>query len=154
MNKKLLLTCLLSFVTIVCFAQSDKKLSSLISSGNKVFIEINDINKNTDGAYDSFKRHLESDEWSRWDLVQSAEEANFVCRLNIEKKGFNIMSATSSGARVRVVTEILTPLGDSIWKSKRQQGNVSIYTGGDALSDAMRKVIRRSLTVELYGEKK
>lgn len=49
--------------------------------------------------------------------------------------------------------EIITPEGKSIWKSKRQQGNVSIYTGGDALSDAMRKVIRRSLKMELYGEK-
>ena len=62
------------------------------------------------------------------------------------------MSFTSMGARVRVNVEIITPDGKSVWKSKRQQGNVSVYTGGDALSDAMRKVIRRSLKVELYGE--
>lgn len=145
---------LLLFVSLFCILQAQNKpaVKDLIMKGNSVFIEINDINKNTDGAYEAFKKHLLSEEWNRWTLVDSKEKADFVCRLNIEKKGFNMMSATSMGARVRVITEILDNKGGSVWKSKRQQGNVSIYTGGDALSDAMRKVIRRSLTEELYGE--
>ena len=134
-------------------AQENKKIQELIATGNSVFIEVVDINKNTNGAYDSFKKHLLDEEWNRWVLVDSVKQANFICRLNIEKKGFNFFSAKSMGARVRVITEILTPEGKSVWKSKLQQGNVSAYTGGDALSDAMRKVIRRSLTKELYREK-
>ena len=134
-------------------AQELSSVKDLIKDGNLVFIEVVDVNQNTPEAYDSFRRHLMGKEWNRWVLVDSKAQADFVCRLNIEKKGFNIMSATSSGARVRVITEILTKDGKSIWKSKRQQGNVSLYTGGDALSDAMRKVIRRSLKIELYGEK-
>lgn len=128
-------------------------VDALISSGNKVFIEVNDINKNTDGACDSFKKHLQSSEWNRWELVDEKSDANFVCRLNVEKLGFNIMSARSYGARVRVTTEVLTIDGVSVWKSKKQQGNVSEFTKFDALSDAMRKVIRRSLPKELYNEK-
>lgn len=149
-NVYLLLTTLAFCFPSALNAQSAQEL---ISKGNSVYIEINDIKKNTGGAYDSFKRHLLSDEWNRWNLVDSKEEADYICRLNIDKKGLNVMSMTSSGARVRVIAEILTPDGKSVWKSKRQQGNVSVFTGGDALSDAMRKVIRRSLKVELYGEK-
>ncbi|MEG1587957.1 MAG: hypothetical protein RSB32_01895 [Mucinivorans sp.] len=130
-----------------------QNVKELLSKGNDVFIEVVDKNKNTDGAYESFKRHLLGEEWNRWVLVENKDAANFICRLVIEKKGFNVMSFTSYGARVRTVVEIVTPEGKSIWKSKRQQGNVTLYTGGDALSDAMRKVIRRSLKVELYGEK-
>ncbi|MFR9651513.1 MAG: hypothetical protein SNG35_05765 [Rikenellaceae bacterium] len=144
---------MLSLITFVSFAQKSKDVTALISSGNRVFIEINDVKGNTDGAYDSFVRHLNSNEWGRWDLVENVGDANFVCRLNIDKKGFNIASCTSYGARVQVITEILTTDGRSVWKSKKQQGNVSVYTGGDALSDAMRKVIRRSLQQELYGKK-
>lgn len=133
-------------------AQDLSEVKELLSNGNEVFVEVVDKNKNTDGAYESFKKHLLGEEWNRWVLVENKEAANFICRLVIEKKGFNMMSFNSYGARVRTVVEIITPEGKSIWKSKRQQGNVSIYTGGDALSDAMRKVIRRSLKVELYGE--
>ena len=104
-------------------------------------------------AYESFKKHLLGDEWNRWNLVDNKNDANFICRLVIDKKGFNIMSAKSMGARVRVVTQILNKDGVCVWKSKSQQGNVSVYTAGDALSDAMRKVIRRSIKEELYGEK-
>lgn len=147
----LLLFCLSLFALQ---AQKNAPAKELIATGNSVYIEVNDINKNTTGAYEAFKKHLLGSEWNRWTLVENKEQANFICRLNIEKKGMNLLSAASMGARVRVITEILKPDGTSVWKSKRQQGNVSPYTGGDALSDAMRKVIRRSLKVELYGEKK
>ena len=140
--------CSFLFITQTVFAQSVKEL---INSGNAVFIEINDINNNTDGAYESFKKHLLGEEWNRWTLVDSKEDANFICRLNIEKKGFSMLS-TSYGARVVVITEILTTDNRSVWKSKKQQGNGSVYTAGNALADAMRKVIRRSLTKELYRE--
>ncbi len=135
-------------------AQAQRKaVDALISSGNKVFIEVNDIKKNADGAYDLFKNYLLSDEWNRWELVDEKSDANFVCRINVEKLGYNIMSVRSYGARVRVITEVLTIDGVSVWKSKKQQGNVSEFTKFDALSDAMRKVVRRSLPKELYNEK-
>lgn len=140
----------LSFILNATYAQSVKEL---IDSGNSVFIEVVDKKDNTKGAYDSFIHHLKGEEWNRWNIVESKDKADFICKLNIDKKGFNIMSFTSMGARVRVVTEILNKDGKSVWKSKQQQGNVSAYTGGDALSDAMRKVIRRSLKQELYGER-
>lgn len=152
MKKIYLLLILISSITTLQ-AQNLTAFKELLSNGNQVFIEVVDKNKNTNGALESFKKHLLGEEWNRWVLVDNKEEANFICRLLIEKKGFNLMSFTSMGARVRTVVEILTPEGKSVWESKRQQGNVSVYTGGDALSDAMRKVIRRSLKVELYGEK-
>lgn len=128
-------------------------VKDVIAKGNSVFIEINDINNNTPGALDVFKSYLASDIWGKWNVVDSKEEADFVCRLNIEKKGMNVMSATSMGARIRVITEIQTKDGVSLWKSKRQQGNATVYTGMDALGDAMRKAIKRSIKVELYKEK-
>ena len=152
MRKLYLLITLSILIVTNLNAQKIEDIQDLIASGNSVFIEVVDINKNTDGAYDSFVKHLLGEEWNRWVLVKSQDQADFICRLNIEKKGFNFFSFTSMGARVRVITEILTPDSKQVWKSKRQQGNVSPYTGGDALSDAMRKTIRRSLKEELYGE--
>ncbi len=147
--------CLLFFMAIffTLNGQNSASVKDVIAKGNSVFIEINDINKNTPGALDVFKSYLDSDMWGKWNVVNSKEEADFVCRLNIEKKGMNVMSATSMGARVRVITEILTKDGVSVWKSKKQQGNATIYTGMDALADAMRKAIKRSIKVELYKEK-
>lgn len=151
MKKIYLLLILISSITTLQ-AQNLTAFKELLSNGNQVFIEVVDKNKNTNGALESFKKHLLGEEWNRWVLVDNKEGANFICRLIVEKKGFNLMSFTSYGARVRTVVEVLDLEGKSVWKSKRQQGNVSIYTGGDALSDAMRKVIRRSLKVELYEE--
>lgn len=81
-------------------AQGLSNVKELLSKGNEVFVEVVDKNKNTDGAYESFKSHLLGDEWNRWVLVENKESANFICRLIIEKKGFNLMSFTSYGARV------------------------------------------------------
>ena len=153
--KKIYLLIVMSLILITSVgAQGNENTKKLIASGNSVFIEVVDTKNNTAGAYDSFKKHLLGEEWNRWVLVDSKDKANFICRITINKKGFNFFSFTSIGARVRVITEILTPDGKSVWKSKRQQGNVSTFTKGDALSDAMRKIIRRSLTEELYGETK
>ena len=64
--KKILITLL----TILLFNSTNyaQNVKDLINSGNSVFIEVIDTKGNTDGAYESFKKHLLSDEWNRWNL--------------------------------------------------------------------------------------
>lgn len=95
--------------------------------------------------------------WNRWTLVEKKESADFILKVSVEKKGVNLLSMASDGARIRVITEVCNLKGQSLWKSKRYQGNASIFTGFSALDDAMRKMIRRALGDELLkkcGEKK
>lgn len=148
--KKLFLL-LISIFSIVSTYANDDNVQELIAKGNKVYAELVDVKDNIKGAEEMFIEYLNSDEWGKWELVENKEDADFVCKLTLLKKGSGF--SLSYGARVEGYVEILTTDDQVVWKSKKQMGNTNEFTGFNALKDVMRKVMRRSLTKELYGLK-
>lgn len=143
--------CVLAFLGILLglniFAQKNKDIVTLLSSGNNVFVEVVDLTQSIDNEVEIFTKYLNGPEWGFWNIVDSKDDSNFICRLTLEKKGANM---NSLGARIVAIVEIYNVSGEKVWVCKKQTGNSSQFTGFNAMPDAMRKVIRRSLTVELY----
>ncbi len=127
-------------------------LKELVAEGNKAYVELVDVKKNIPEAQEAIHNILVGEEWNRWQLVDSKEEADFILKVSVEKKGVNLLSLASDGARVRVIAEVSDLNGKRLWKSKRYQGNASIFTGFSALDDAMRKLVRRALKKGLLEE--
>lgn len=121
----------------------------MVAEGNKAYVEFVDVKKNIPEAQNAINTALTGEEWNRWTLVEKKELADFILKVSVEKKGVNLLSMASDGARIRVITEVCNLKGQSLWKSKRYQGNASIFTGFAALDDAMRKMVRRALGDEL-----
>ena len=145
MIKQILLFALCLFSTLFTYA-NDNAVNELMSQGNKVFIEVVNNKKNIDGGYDSFIEHLSAEEWNKWDLVETKDNANFICRLTLTKR--KVMGSV----RVDAIASILTIDGTEVWVSEKHTGMATLFTGFDALSDAMRKIIRRALSDELCEE--
>ena len=154
--KRTIFTIILLNLAYLINAQ-EKTLKELIAEGNKAYVEFIDVKKNIPEAQNAINTALKGEEWNRWTLVEKKESAEFILKVSVDKKGVNLLSMASDGARIRVITEVCNLKGQSLWKSKRYQGNASIFTGFSALDDAMRKMIRRALGDELLkkcGEKK
>ncbi|MDL2320644.1 hypothetical protein LJC45_05890 [Alistipes sp. OttesenSCG-928-B03] len=148
------LVLLLTFA-LLCSASgvSAQNINEITAKGKKAYLEIKILKGEISDARTRAYEHLTGDEWNEWEMVDSPEESDFTIRLVFEKKGMNIMSMRSMGARVRVTAEIADREGKVLWRSKQYQGNVSEFTGFNALSDAMRKIVRRALRDELRGWK-
>lgn len=148
-------TFLILFITLCCslsmWAQ-EKSLKDLVTKGNKVYIEFVDVKKNIPEAEKAIETALLGEEWNLWSLVSTKDEADFTLKVSVEKKGMNILSMASDGARVRVIAEVQNLENKTLWKSKQYQGNASIFTGFSAIDDAMRKLIRRALNDELMSK--
>lgn len=148
-------TVLVLFITLCCslsiWAQ-EKSLKDLVAKGNKVYVEFVDVKKNIPEAEKAIEQALLGEEWNLWSLVNTKNEADFTLKVSVEKKGMNILSMTSDGARVRVIAEVQNLENKTLWKSKRYQGNASMFTGFSAIDDAMRKLIRRALNDELMSK--
>ena len=127
----------------------EKNLKALVADGNKAYVDFVDVKGNIPQAKEAIVKALQGAEWNRWQLVDAKENADFILKVSVEKKGMNIMSMTSDGARIRVITEVMSIDGKPLWKSKEYQGNASMFTGYAALEDAMRKMVRRALGDEL-----
>lgn len=150
MKKKLLFICAF-FMTTVTLAQNSKDVTALISSGNNVFIEIIDKKENIENEDKVFRNYLDdSSEWGRWVVVESKDEADFMCRLTLEKKGSGF--SLSLGARVAAFIEIINKEGKVVWKSKTYTGQSNEFTGFNSLADAMRKIVRKAIKKDLYNE--
>lgn len=146
--KKIIFILLSLCLTYTMNAQ-EKKLKELVAEGNKAYVEFIDVKKNIPEAKDAINNILQGEEWNRWTLVDKEDQADFILKVSVEKKGMNILSMASDGARIRVTAEICNMKHKSLWKSKRYQGNASMFTGFAALDDAMRKLVRRALGEEL-----
>ncbi|MFT4024134.1 MAG: hypothetical protein QM664_10170 [Flavihumibacter sp.] len=127
----------------------EKSLKELVAKGNKAYVEFVDVKHNIPEAKEAINKALLGPEWNYWELVDAKDKADFILKVSVEKKGMNIMSMTSDGARIRVTTQVLSPNEKPLWKSKEYQGNASMFTGFAALEDAMRKMVRRALGEEL-----
>ncbi len=129
-------------------AKVSEEVKVLISSGNSVYVEVIDVNNSIDDEYNIFLEYLNGDEWTKWNITESKDSANYTCRLTLEKKkaGFSM----SYGARVAAYIEILDTNEKLVWISEVQTGNSNEFTGFNAMADAMRKTIRRSLKEQLY----
>ncbi len=150
--KKIFLTAIVITTSLISLLAQDVK--DVISKGNNVYIEVIDIRDNIkEDEHKVFVDHLmDKEEWNRWNIVDSKEKANFICKLSLEKRGSSKSGILSAGSWVNAIAEILTVNGDKVWESKKHRGNSSEFTGFNALNDAMRKIVRRALTKELYGE--
>lgn len=146
--KKIFLLLITVFSVTFTYANTEN-VEELIAKGNKVFVEVIDVKNNIKEEQEMFVEYLNGDEWGKWDLVENKEDADFVCKLTLEKKGAGV--SFSVGARVEGYVEICTVDDKNVWTSKKQKGNTNEFTGYNALKDIMRKVIRRSLTKELYA---
>lgn len=124
------------------------ELKALLTSGNKVHIEVIDIKDDINGEYEYFVRHLkDKEEWGRWNIVEESTDADFTCRLTLNNKMY-----MGNGGSIHAYIEIINNKGDVVWKSKVQKGRASAFTGFNAHGDAMRKIIRRAIKEELYNE--
>lgn len=146
--KKLLILFFATILSLNMVAQ-ERLLKDLVAEGNKAYIDFVDVKNNIPEAKESINNILLSKEWNRWALVDSKDKADFILKVFVEKKGMNILSMASDGARIRIIAEIYNIENKSLWKSKRYQGNASLFTGFAALDDAMRKLVRRALSDEL-----
>lgn len=146
--KKLLILFFATILSLNMVAQ-ERLLKDLVAEGNKAYIDFVDVKNNIPEAKESINNILLSKEWNRWALVDSKDKADFILKVSVEKKGMNILSMASDGARIRIIAEIYNIENKSLWKSKRYQGNASLFTGFAALDDAMRKLVRRALSDEL-----
>lgn len=146
--KKLIL-CLIICCCYLTMSAQGKSLKELVSPESKAYIEFIDVKKNIPEAKEAINKALQGEEWNHWTLTESKEDATFILKVSVEKKGMNPLSFASDGARVRVIAEILDMENKTLWKSKRYQGNASVFTGFSALDDAMRKLVRRALGEEL-----
>ncbi len=147
---------LIFFLLFVCVSwrltAQEKSLQELVAKGNKAYVEFVDVKHNIPEAKDAINKALLGPEWNYWELVDSKDKADFILKVSVEKKGMNIMSMTSDGARIRVIAQVLSVNEKSLWKSKQYQGNASMFTGYAALEDAMRKMVRRALGEELMKQ--
>lgn len=145
------ITFLLLFFCITSIANA-QNLQDIVAQGKKAYIAFVDVKNNIPEAKSAIKNALLGNEWNRWIIVDSLENANFILKVLVEKKGMNIMSFKSSGARIRIRVEVLTLDNKKLWSSKLYQGNASLYTGFSALEDATNKMIRRALSDELLKQ--
>jgi len=129
---------------------AQNNLGKLTAEGNKAFVELVDVNRNVPEAKAAINKALLGDDWNRWKLVSEKDSADFILKVSVEKKGWSLLSS-SDGARVVVFAEVLNLNGISLWKSKRYQGNAKLITGYSALSDAIRKLVRKALYVEMMN---
>lgn len=137
----------------ICFSicmNAQNNLGKLTAEGNKAFVELVDVNRNVPEAKAAINKALLGDDWNRWKLVSEKDSADFILKVSVEKKGWSLLSS-SDGARVVVFAEVLNLNGISLWKSKRYQGNAKLITGYSALSDAIRKLVRKALYVEMMN---
>lgn len=146
---KIFLTLFLTVCLSLNIAAQEKSLKELVANGNKAYVEFVDVKNNIPEAKEAINKALLGEEWNQWILSESKEDADFILKVSVEKKGMNLLSMASDGARIRVIAEVLSLNGKTLWKSKRYQGNASMFTGFAALDDAMRKLVRRALSDEL-----
>ena len=148
--KKLFLLFILHLFSILFLYANNSDVKQLISQGNNVFVKVVDTNNDIDDEHNIFIKMLNSDEWNRWNLVDKNEDADFVCTLILKKKGAGF--SMSDGKRVDAYLVISSVDGDEVWKSDKYTGNANMFTGFNSLTDAMRKIVRRALTDELYDK--
>lgn len=145
---KKLMTTLTAVLCCFIFATAQNTtLGELTADGNKVYVEFIDVRNNIGDGAKPFVAALKGPEWNRWQVVDDKAEADFVLRIRVEKKGAGV--SLSIGARMFTTVAILTPDGRELWHSKLQKGRTTEFTGFNAQEDAARKVVRRSLSVEL-----
>lgn len=145
---KKLLTTLTALLCCFLFATAQNtELGQLTADGNKVYVEFIDVRNNIGDGAKPFVAALKGPEWNRWQVVDDKSEADFVLRIRVEKKGAGM--SLSIGARMFTTVAVLTPDGRELWQSKLQKGRTTEFTGFNAQEDAARKVVRRSLGVEL-----
>lgn len=145
---KKLLTTLTALLCCFLFATAQNaELGELTADGNKVYVEFIDVRNNIGDGAKPFVAALKGPEWNRWQVVDDKAEADFVLRIRVEKKGAGM--SLSIGARMFTTVAVLTTEGRELWQSKLQKGRTTEFTGFNAQEDAARKVVRRSLGVEL-----
>ena len=65
-------------------------LKELVAEGNKAYVEFVDVKKNIPEAQEAIHNILVGEEWNRWQLVDSKEEADFILKVSVEKKGLPV----------------------------------------------------------------
>lgn len=140
----------LLFTALICsfhmYAQ-ELTLAELTAPGKRVFVEFIDVNKNIQDGSAPILNALQGPECNRWTVVSERSEADFILRINMDKKGPGL--SNSWGARMFMTPSILSLDGQELWRGKIQKGNANGFTGFNSQEDVARKLVRRSLGEEL-----
>jgi hypothetical protein len=136
---------LILFLLLVSVLVNATDLTNLTDTSS-VYVEVEEIgDKEIEYAETDLYDILQSDEWGKWILADTKEDAEFILKVTLEKKG-----NWFSGVKVFLVGELFDSDSNLLWKSSKFKGNVTAFTGYNALGDVLRKFVRRGLKKELF----
>ena len=136
------LMAVLGFAGTSAFAQTS--LSEAVAAGNKVFVQIVNDNEYPIPADEVADVIREFSNAGQWTAVETAEEADFILRVETRKK------VVFNSPRTWMTPSVLDKESNVLWKGDKIKADATMFNGYKSTNTCIRKVIENGFYKELF----